>query len=221
MTASRRRPHSDVHPYTTREELANAVTHLLGVILAVGGVPVLLTMAALYGAAREVSTFSIYSATLILTYLASTAYHATAPDSRWKPVLRKLDHISVYLLIAGTYTPFMIVGIGGVWGWSLFGTLWGLAAAGLAVKAFLGARFDVVSTFAYILMGWAGLTAIVPMVESLEPVTLWLVFSGGAAYTLGALIYLWDRLPHNHAIWHVFCLAGSILHFIGVFFLIP
>lgn len=214
-------PQPGVHPYSAREELANAVTHLLGVVLAVGGVPVLLTLAALYGTAREVSTFSVYSATLILTYLASTAYHATAPHSRWKPVLRKLDHISVYLLIAGTYTPFMIVGIGGVWGWSLFGILWGLAAAGLVVKAFFGARFDVISTVAYILMGWAGLAAIVPMVEALEPVTLWLVFSGGAAYTLGALIYLWDRLPHNHAVWHVFCLAGSVLHFIGVFFLIP
>lgn len=204
----------------TAEEIANAVTHFLGLLLSIGAVPVLITMAALYGSAREVSTFSIYSATLILTYLASTLYHA-APPGRVKHILHRLDHMAIYLLIAGTYTPFLVVGLGGVWGWSLFGVLWSLAAIGLGIKAIFPYRFRLISTTAYVLMGWAGLFAIVPLARQLPPVSFWLVLAGGLSYTVGALFYLWRRLPHYHAIWHVFCMGGSILQFIAVFFLLP
>lgn len=208
------------HPRWTREEVANALTHFFGFILAIGGVPVLITVAALYGTATEVSTFSIYSATLILMYLASTLYHA-APPGALKDILHRLDHMSIYLLIAGTYTPFLIVGMGDVWGWSLFFVLWGLAAVGLGVKAVFPYRFRLVSTLAYVLMGWAGLAAIVPLARSLPEVSFVLVLAGGLSYTLGAVFYLWRSFPYYHAIWHVFCMTGSILQFIAVFFLLP
>lgn len=203
-----------------RGEIANTVTHFLGLLLAVGGVPVLITFAALYGTAREVSTFSVYSATLILLYLASTLYHA-APPGKVKTVLHRLDHMAIYLLIAGTYTPFLIVGMGDIWGWSLFFVLWGLAAAGLGIKAVFPYRFRLVSTLAYVLMGWAGLVAIVPLARSLPEISFILVLAGGLSYTLGALFYLWRGFPHHHAIWHVFCVGGSVLQFIAVFYLLP
>ncbi|MCG8435148.1 MAG: hemolysin III family protein [Gammaproteobacteria bacterium] len=200
-------------------EIVNTLTHFAGFLLAIGAVPVLITMAALYGTAREISTFSIYSAALILTYLASTLYHA-APPGALKRFLHRLDHMSIYLLIAGTYTPFLLISLGGAWGWSLFGVLWGLAAVGIVIKVFFVGRFDLISTLAYVLMGWAGLVAIVPLYENLPPVSFKLVLIGGACYTLGALFYLWRSFPHHHGIWHVFCVAGSVLQFIAVFYLL-
>lgn len=214
------REQSRPQPHWTREEIANALTHFLGFLLAVGGVPVLITFAALYGTAREVSTFSIYSATLILTYLASTLYHA-APPGPVKDLLHRLDHMAIYLLIAGTYTPFLIVGMGDVWGWTLFVLLWGLAAVGLGIKAVFPYRFRLLSTLAYVLMGWAGLVAIVPLARSLPETAFILVLAGGLSYTLGAAFYLWRAFPHHHAIWHLFCLGGSVCQFIAVFFLLP
>lgn len=201
-------------------EVVNAATHFAGFLLAVGGVPVLITVAALFGTAREVSTYSIYSATLILTYLASTLYHLW-PAGTVKQVLHRLDHMAIYLLIAGTYTPFLIVGLGDIWGWSLFGVLWGLAIVGLGIKAIFPYRFRMISTLAYILMGWAGLAAIGPLAHSLPAASFQLVLAGGLSYTLGAVFYLWRRIPHHHGIWHVFCVGGSVLHFIALFYLLP
>lgn len=207
-------------PRWTAEEIANTLTHGFGLVLALGAVPVLITVAALYGTAREISTFSIYSATLILLYLASTLYHA-APPGRLKEVLHRLDHMMIYLLIAGTYTPFLIVGMGDIWGWSLFAVLWSLAAIGLGIKAIFPYRFKMISTLAYVLMGWAGLVAIVPLARGLPEMSFILVVAGGLSYTLGAAFYLWRGLPHQHAIWHIFCLGGSVLQFIAVFYLLP
>lgn len=207
-------------PRWTAAEAANTLTHFLGLLLAIGAAPVLITVAALYGTAREVSTFSVYSATLILTYLASTLYHA-APPGPVKALLHRLDHMTIYLLIAGTYTPFLLVGMGDTWGWSLFFVLWGLAALGLGIKAAFPYRWRRVSTLAYVLMGWAGLVAIVPLSRSLPEPAFVLVLAGGLSYTLGAVFYLWRAFPHHHAIWHLFCLGGSVLQFIAVFFLLP
>jgi hemolysin III len=201
------------------DEWLNTLTHFLGFLLAVGAVPVLITLAALYGTAREVVTFSVFGASLILTYLSSSLYHY-APPSAVKRVLRRLDHLCIYLLIAGTYTPFVVVGLGGTWGWSLFGVLWGLAALGIAARLSVGQRFELVSTVAYVLMGWIGLVAIVPLARSLPTISLVLVLAGGGSYTLGALFYAWQRLRFHHAIWHVFCLGGSVLQFVAVFFLL-
>lgn len=207
------------HPRWPSHEVVNALTHFVGFLLAVGGVPVLITWAAMNGSALHVTTMSVYSASLILLYLISTLYHA-APVGRVKEVLQAMDHMAIYLLIAGTYTPFLLISLGGTWGWSLFGVLWALAAVGVGVKAVYVDRFDLVSTLAYILMGWAGLVAIVPLYESLPWVSFVLVLAGGLAYTLGAVFYLWERMPHNHGIWHLFCIAGSTCHFIAIFWLV-
>lgn len=202
-----------------QDEWLNTLTHFLGLLLALGAVPVLIARAALHGTAREVTTFSIFGATLICTYLSSSLYHHAQPGTA-KRVLRRLDHLCIYLLIAGTYTPFTIVGLGGVWGWSLFGVLWGLAALGIVTKLSAGQRFDLISIAAYVLMGWIGLIAIVPLARALPTVSFVLVLAGGVSYTIGALFYAWERLRFNHAIWHVFCLGGSVLQFLAVCFLL-
>ncbi len=209
---------SDPDEFNTDEWL-NTLTHFLGFLLAVGGVPVLITLAALLGTPREIVTFSIFGAALIFTYMSSTLYHYVQPGAlkRW---LRRLDHLSIYLLIAGTYTPFVLVGLKGAWGWSLFGILWALAAVGIVAKLGFMHRFDVISVIAYVLMGWIGLVAIVPLVHDLPTPSLILVLAGGVSYTIGALFYALDKLRFNHAIWHLFCLGGSVSQFIAVFFLL-
>ena len=201
------------------DEWLNTLTHFLGFLLAVSAVPVLITLAVFDGTAREVTTFSVFGATLILTYLSSSLYHHAQPGA-FKRALRRLDHLCIYLLIAGTYTPFLLVALPGAWGWSLFGVLWGLAALGIAAKLGLGHRFDLASTIAYVLMGWIGLVAIVPLSRSLPTVSFVLVLTGGVSYTVGALFYSWGNLRFHHAIWHVFCLGGSVLQFLAVFFLL-
>lgn len=202
-----------------RDEWLNTLTHFCGLLLALGAAPVLITFAALRGTASDIATFSIFSATLIVTYLSSSLYHHAQPGAR-KRILRRVDHLAIYLLIAGTYTPFAVVGLSGVWGWSLFGTVWGLAVIGIAAKLSVGHRFDLVSTIAYVLMGWVGLVAIVPLAQHLSLACFVLVLAGGVSYTIGALFYAWEKLRFNHAIWHVFCLGGSVLQFTAVFFLL-
>ena len=209
---------SDPNEFNSYEGL-NTLTHFLGFLLAVGGVPVLITLAVLKGTDREIVTFSIFGAALLFTYMSSTIYHYAQP-SAFKRFMRLMDHLSIYLLIAGTYTPFVLVGLQGAWGWSLFGILWGLAVIGIIAKLGFGHRFDLVSTVAYVLMGWVGLVAIVPMVHDLPAPSLILIFAGGASYTIGAVFYALEKLRYNHAIWHVFCLGGSVLQFIAVFFLL-
>lgn len=201
------------------DEWLNTLTHVCGLLLVIGAVPVLITMAALRGTASEIITFSIFGAALIVTYLSSSLYHHVQPG-RIKQILRRVDHLAIYLLIAGTYTPFVIVGLGGAWGWSLFGTVWGLAAVGIVAKLSFGHRFELVSVIAYVLMGWVGLVAIVPLVRHLPAVSMILVLAGGISYTVGALFYAWEKLRFNHAIWHVFCLGGSVLQFTAAFFLL-
>lgn len=201
------------------DEWLNTLTHFLGFLLAVAAVPVLITLAALYGTTREVTTFSIFGATLILTYLSSSLYHY-ARSGAVKRVLQRLDHLCIYLLIAGTYTPFLLVALRGAWGWSLFGILWGLATLGIAAKLSVGQRFDVLSTVAYVLMGQIGLIAIVPLAHSLPTISFVLVLAGGVSYTIGALFFSWESLRFHHSIWHVFCLGGSVLQFLAVFFLL-
>ena len=209
---------SDPDEFNSDESL-NTLTHFVGLLLVIGAVPVLITLAALYGNAREISTFSIFGAALIFTYLSSSLYHHVEPGAL-KRILRRLDHLAIYLLIAGTYTPFVIVGLGGAWGWSLFGVLWGLALFGIVAKLSFDHRYELVSTTTYVIMGWIGLIAIVPLIERLPLPSLVLVLAGGVSYTIGAGFYAWEKLRFNHAIWHVFCLGGSVLQFTAVFFLL-
>lgn len=198
-----------------REELLNVLTHGLGVILSLGAGAVLITLAAIFAGAREVVSVSIFVASLILLYTASTLYHAARhPD--WKARLKVLDHCAIFLLIAGTYTPFTIAALKGGWGWSLFGTIWGLAVIGVVFKLFFTGRFHALSTATYVGMGWLVVVALVPLSQVLTPAALvWLVL-GGVLYTSGTLFYHVDRIPYSHAIWHLFVLAGSICHFVAV-----
>jgi hemolysin III len=193
---------------TPAEELANALTHGLGVVASVAGCAILVTLGALRGSAWHVVSSAIFGATLILLYTASTLYHYVRRE-RAKARLRVFDHCAIYLLIAGTYTPFTLVGLRGGWGWSLFGVIWGLAVAGVVFKLFFTGRFVRLSTAIYLGMGWIVLIAVVPMVQRLSVPTLaWLV-AGGVAYTVGT-VFSPERLPFAHAVWHVFVLGGSV-----------
>jgi hemolysin III len=201
--------------YTPREEVANSVIHGIGIVLSIVGLTVLVALAALHGTARDVVAGSIFGATLVLVYTTSTLYHGV-PVARARGVLRKLDHIAIFLLIAGTYTPFTIAALGGAMGWTLFAVIWGLALLGIVFEFSALRRHTWLAVTLYLLMGWAGLVAIKPLAATLAPGGLALLLLGGAAYTLGVLFYVWRRLPYSHAIWHAFVLAGSVLHYLAI-----
>ncbi len=202
-------------PPTPHEELANTLTHALGVVASVVGGTALIVAAALGGDPWMVVGVSIFAASLVLLYSASTAYHAVRPG-RLKERLMVLDHAAIYVLIAGSYTPFVLGALRGGWGWTLFGVVWGLAAAGFAFKWFFTGRFRRTSTAIYLGMGWLVLVAAGPLVRSVDGATLaWLV-GGGLAYTAGTAFYHSRRLPFAHAVWHVFVLLGSLCHGLAV-----
>ncbi len=202
---------------TVREEVANSITHGLGAGLSIAGLSVLVSLAALHGDAWRVVSFSIYGATLVLLYLASTFYHSF-PWPRVKGVFHVIDHAAIYLLIAGTYTPFTLVSLRGPWGWSLFGIMWGLALSGIALKVIFFGRARILSVAVYVAMGWFVLVAIKPTLGALSPKALAWVATGGLAYTMGVVFYAWKRLPFNHAAWHLFVMGGSICHFFAILF---
>lgn len=204
---------------TRREEFVNALTHGLGIVLSVGGGAVLITLTAVQSGMREVISVSIFVTTLILLYTASTLYHA-ASHTRAGTRLKVFDHCAIFLLIAGTYTPFTVVGLQGAWGWSLFGVIWGMAIVGIGFKLLFTGRFRILSTAIYIAMGWLALIAFIPLVQALTTPTLaWLV-AGGVFYTAGTAFYHNERIPHSHGIWHLFVLAGSVSHFVAVMVLV-
>lgn len=183
--------------------------------MSIAGLVVLLVAAVTGGDPWIVVSCAVYGSTLVALYLASTLYHALA-RTRAVTVLRRLDHAAIYLLIAGTYTPFVLVSLRGPWGWSLFGVTWGLAIVGITAKAVLGPRWPIVSTTIYILMGWLVLVAVGPLVRDVPAGAIrWLV-AGGLAYTAGVIFFSWERLRFSHAIWHLFVLAGSVCHYIAV-----
>jgi len=197
-------------------EKFNAVSHLLGAVLALAGTVVLVVLAVLGGDPWKVVGVSIYGASLVLMYSSSTLYHSVR-GGRGKDFLRKMDHQSIYLLIAGSYTPFCLVTLRGPWGWSLLGVVWGLAIVGSLQD--LRPRNDarVLSVVIYLLMGWAAVVALVPMVNALGRAGFAWVASGGLLYTVGIVFYALDaRLKHAHGIWHLFVLAGSAAHFIAI-----
>lgn len=203
------------------EEVVNAVTHGVGLALSVAGLVVLVVLASLRGTAWHIVSCSVYGATLVLLYTASTLYHGIR-SPRAKRVLRVLDHSAIYLLIAGTYTPFMLISLRGGWGWSIFGVIWGLAITGVILKPFLVDRFPVVSPILYILMGWLVIVAVKPVLASVGMGVFVWVMLGGIAYTGGIIFYALDgKLRYNHAIWHVFVFAGSLFHFVAVLLIIP
>ena len=207
--------------YTAGEEIANSLTHALGIVLAIAGLAVMTAFASLYGDVWHIVTCSIFGTTLILLYTSSTLYHSIQ-DVRAKEFLRALDHSAIFLLIAGTYTPFMLVSLRGPWGWSLFTVIWALAIFGIALRLFLRGRLHGVVVALYVAMGWAVVVAVQPMLEKVAVGGLLLLAGGGLAYTAGVIFYKWRSLKYHHAIWHGFVLLGSALHFFAVlFYVIP
>jgi len=200
--------------YTFGEELANACTHGFGLLLSVAGLIVLVSAASALGV-REIGSCSIYGASLILVYTTSTLYHSTTHDAI-RQRLRILDHVAIFLLIAGTYTPFVLIALRGTWGWSLFAIVWTLAALGVAFELTALRRFRRAMIALYIAMGWVGLIALKPLVAALPSAGLWLLFGGGVSYTFGVLFYVWRSLRYHHAVWHVFVLGGSVLQYLAV-----
>jgi len=197
---------------TKGEELANSITHAVGIIFSVTALSVLVTFAGRMGDVWKILSFAIYGITMILMYFASTFYHAVR-DPRIKKIFKMFDHSAIYLLIAGSYTPFCLVTLRGPWGWSIFGTVWGIAALGIVFKAFFTGRFRIASTLTYVIMGWIVVIAVKPIMESLPLEGLIWLLMGGISYTAGIIFYSWKRLPFNHSIWHIFVLGGSALHF--------
>lgn len=198
-------------------ERFNGVSHLVGTVLAAAGAIVLIALAARAGDPWKIASFSVYGAMLLALYAASTLYHSVR--GRAKDWLRRLDHCAIYLLIAGTYTPFTLVSLRGPWGWTLFGLVWGLAAVGITQELRLGKRTRAFSVAIYFLMGWLGLAAVKPLLEVLTAAGLAWLLAGGIAYTVGIVFYALDhKLKHGHGVWHLFVLAGSLSHFLAVLF---
>jgi hemolysin III len=207
--------------YSFGEEIANSVTHGTGILLAIAGLAVMTAFAARFGNAWHVVACSIFGSALILCYTTSTLYHSIQIE-RVKRVMRALDHSAIFLLIAGTYTPFTLVSLHGPWGWSLFGVIWGLAVVGIALRLLLRGRLHGLVVGLYLAMGWTMLIAARPMIDNVAPGGLILLAAGGVAYTVGVPFYKWRRLPYHHAVWHGFVLLGSALHFFAVlFYVIP
>jgi len=206
---------------TRREELVNSITHGVGIVLGIAGTAVLVVYAALHGTAWHIVGCSIYGATLILMFLASTLYHSLH-GRRIKHFFNIMDHSAIYLLIAGTYTPFTLTALRGAWGWSLFGVIWGLALCGIFYKAFCVGKFPLLSTLLYVAMGWIVIVAVKPLINAVPVPGLVLLFAGGLSYTFGVIFYTWRSLPYNHAIWHMFVLGGGVLQYMSVLlFVVP
>ena len=201
------------------EEWFNSVTHAIGAGLSITALVILLASCRDCGALRIVS-FSIYGASLILLYLASALYHGVSLE-KLKEFFARIDHSAIYLLIAGTYTPFALLTLKGAWGWTIFGVEWGLAVAGVVYKMFFYTdKYRVISALMYVAMGWVVIIAFKPLLENLSAGGLLWLAIGGLSYSLGVIFYLWQRLPFSHGIWHLFVLGGSISHFFAVYFYI-
>ncbi len=202
-------------PRLSSEELANSLTHGVGLTLSIAGFLVLVVLAAMRGSAWRIVGCAVYGVTLICLYTASTLYHSFH-SRRLKRILKVCDHSAIYLLIAGTYTPFLLVNLRGSWGWSLFAVIWSLAMAGILFKVWFVEHLSVLSTAVYLLMGWLALLAIKPMLLAV-PLSgiLWLL-AGGVLYTVGVVFFACKKVPYNHAIWHGFVLAGSACHYFAV-----
>ena len=198
-------------------ERFNAWTHLLGALLALGGAVWLIVRASLHSDGMGITSVAIYGASLVLLYAISTSYHSVR--GRAKRVLRKLDHLSIYLLIAGSYTPFCLISLRGPWGWSLFGVVWGLAVIGMLQEIKPRSEARILSIIIYAVMGWIVLVAVKPLLQTLGSAGFAWLAAGGACYTIGIIFFAYDsRFRHWHGIWHLFVIAGSLLHFIAISF---
>lgn len=200
---------------TKREEIANAVTHGLGALMAIAALVILTVFSILKGTTWHVVSFSVFGATLVTLYTASTLYHSLT-NEKVKVLFRKFDHMSIYLLIAGTYTPFCLTVLNNWIGWTLFGIVWGSAILGIVLKSFFTGKKELLSTILYVVMGWVALIAIKPLFDSVTLTTFILLMAGGVFYTAGTYFFVKDRIKYFHSIWHLFVLGGSVCHFFAV-----
>lgn len=199
------------------EELANTITHGAGLIFSIIGFIVLLVLALLRGGPWQTAGCAIYGSTLVLLYAASTFYHGVL-SPRLKRALLIFDHCAIYLLIAGTYTPFLLVNLRGPWGWSLFGVMWGLALAGILFKLWFVDHFPILSTSLYVAMGWLGVIAAKPILAHVPATGLVWLLIGGLMYSIGVVFFALKKLPYSHVIWHVFVMAGSTCHYFAILY---
>lgn len=202
---------------TTGEEIANSITHGIGALLSIVALVILIIVAGKHGDLWHRISFSIYGSTLFLLYLSSTLYHSFK-NSRVKNLFARFDHISIFLLIAGTYTPILLTSVRGAWGWTLFGIIWGLALIGAVIRSIYLHRFRKLMVAVYLGMGWMFVLAGKQIFLSLPSISLTFLILGGIAYSVGVIFYMWRRLPYSHGIWHLFVLAGSMLHFFAIYF---
>ncbi len=197
------------------EEIVSGITHGIGALLSIAGLGFLVVCAASYGNAWHIVSFSIFGGTLVVLYVASTLYHSLSTPSA-KLVFKKLDHAAIFLLIAGTYTPFMLVNLRGAWGWSLLGVTWTLAGIGITTKSITVTKFRRLSVAMYLCMGWLVLIAIREVLSEVPHKTFVLLLVGGISYSVGVIFYAWRKMPFNHGVWHVFVLCGSVMHYFAV-----
>ncbi|CEG25733.1 PAQR family membrane homeostasis protein TrhA [Bacillus sp. B-jedd] len=210
----------NTHVFSKGEEIANAIIHGIGVLLSIAALTILIVFSVLYGTAWHVVGFTIFGVTMVLLYTSSTLLHSF-PPGRAKDIFEIFDHSSIYFFIAGTYTPYLFVAVKGALAWTLFGIVWGLAIGGTVFKSFFAKRFVVFSTVLYVLMGWLIVFAWGPLSANLTDAGMKLLIAGGLLYTIGAVFYVWRAFAYHHALWHIFVLAGSTLHFFAVLTLLP
>jgi hemolysin III len=201
--------------YTKKEEIMNSVTHGIGTALAIAALVIAVVFAAIYGTVWHVVSFSIYGATLVILYLESTLYHSL-PGKKVKRLFRKFDHMSIFILIAGSYTPFCLTALRGLIGWTIFGIVWGCTVVGITLKAFYTGKREVLSTVLYVVMGWLIMFAIKPLYMTMPFYGFLFLVLGGVSYTVGAFFFIKDSIKYNHAIWHLFVIAGSVFHFFSI-----
>lgn len=212
---------ANTHTYEPKEEVANAITHGIGALLSLAGLVLLIVFASIKGTAWHVVTFTVYGVSMLLLYSCSTLVHSFK-EGKVKDLFEIFDHSSIYIYIAGTYTPFMLIAARGPLGWSLFGIVWGIAIVGVVFKAFFVKRFLFMSTVFYLIMGWLIVLAWGPLTAAIPAPGITLLVIGGILYSLGTIFYVWRGFPYHHAIWHLFVLAASIVHFFAILlYLLP
>ena len=205
---------------TTGEELFNSITHGIGAVLSVAALVTLIILSMVKGNTWHVVSFTIYGSTLVLLYLSSTLYHSFTKE-KLKNLFARFDHAAIFLLIAGTYTPFLLTVLRGTTGWILFGIIWGSAIAGIIIRTIYLNRFKKLMLALYLIMGWMMVFAIKPMFQNLPAISIWFVFAGGLFYSMGVIFYSMNQVKYAHGIWHLFVLAGSVMHFFAVIFCLP
>lgn len=199
------------------EEVINSITHGIGALLSIAAMVILIMVASRNGDIWHLVSFSIYGSSLILLYLSSTLYHSFS-NPKIKSLFARFDHISIFLLIAGTYTPILLTSIRGVWGWSLFAIIWAMAIVGAVIRSIYLHRFRKLMVAVYLVMGWMAVVAAKQIYQSLPATSLLFLLLGGVAYSIGVIFYMWRNLKYAHGIWHIFVLAGSILHFFAIYY---